>query len=67
MIKVNLLKKMLSKYFSFLIKYFFSVLLNRQIVQLLKKVDVLHMKKWISGEDDNDERYFLHTYDDYFS
>jgi hypothetical protein len=41
--------------------------LNRQIIQLLKKFDILHMKKSIPGEDDNDERYFLHTYDDYFS
>ena len=41
--------------------------LFRQIIQLLKKVDVLHMNRSISGEDDNDERYFLHTYDEYFS
>ncbi|CAF2902207.1 unnamed protein product [Rotaria sp. Silwood2] len=38
-----------------------------QIIQLLKKVDVLHMKKSISNEDNIDDRYFLHTYDDYFS
>ncbi|CAF0997086.1 unnamed protein product [Rotaria sordida] len=38
-----------------------------QIIQLLKKVDVLHMKKSISDEDNIDDRYFLHTYDDYFS
>ena len=44
MIKVNLLKKMFSKNF---IKYSFLdfFFLYRQIIQLLKKVDVLHMKK----------------------
>jgi len=46
---------------------FFFCLFNRQIIQLLKKVDVLHMKQSISGEDDTDNTYFLHTYDDYFS
>ncbi|CAF0761468.1 unnamed protein product [Rotaria sp. Silwood1] len=38
-----------------------------QILQLLKKVDVLHMKKTISDEDNIDDQDFLHTYDDYFS
>ena len=62
--------KMLSMYFIsslvsiYLTKYFYF---NRQITQLLKKFDILHMKKTITGEDDNDDRYFLHTYDDYFS
>jgi hypothetical protein len=57
---------MLSK---FLIFIFIIVLFcfSRHIIQLLKKVDLLHMKKSISGENDNDDRYFLHTYDDYFS
>lgn len=40
---------------------------NSQITQLLKKADVLHMKKLISNEDDIDDRHFLNTYDDYFS
>ncbi|UJR24832.1 hypothetical protein I4U23_006204 [Adineta vaga] len=38
-----------------------------QILELLKKFDVLHMKKSISGEDNTDDINFLHTYDDYFS
>ncbi|CAF1413192.1 unnamed protein product [Adineta steineri] len=41
----------------------------QQIVQLLKKFDILHMKNSISGDDDTqiDNSNFLHTYDDYFS
>ncbi|CAF1257624.1 unnamed protein product [Adineta ricciae] len=38
-----------------------------QIIELVKKLDVLHMKKGISGDDDTDNSNFLHTYDDYFS
>ncbi|CAF1494572.1 unnamed protein product [Rotaria magnacalcarata] len=38
-----------------------------QIIQLLKKADVLHMKKLIFNEDDIEDQHFLHTYDDYFS
>lgn len=45
----------------------FVCLFDRQILDLLSKVDVLHMKKSISSDDQPDERYFLHTYDDYFS
>ena len=48
-------------------KNLFLSSLSRHIIQLLKKVDVLHVKKLISGDNDNDDRYFLHTYDDYFS
>jgi hypothetical protein len=58
---------MLSKYFIYLFDLFIFWRFYRQIIHLLKKVDVLHMKKSFSGENMNDDQYFLHTYDDYFS
>ncbi|CAF1137421.1 unnamed protein product [Didymodactylos carnosus] len=38
----------------------------KEILMLLKKVDVLHAKHVMSNHLD-DDNYFLHTYDDYFS
>ena len=66
MIKLNLRKKMFSKC-CISLHQIFICFFDRQIIDLLSKVDLLHMKKSISGDDDPDERYFLHTYDDYFS